>query len=439
MTAPGIASKGGRYARLGRNVALVMLVIIALTYVINAMDRIVFGILLKNVITEYHFTLAAGGFESTVYTLGLGVAGVPTGLLLDRIGRKYTAVLGIGLYSIFTILTVVSIGFYDMAVYRAVSGVGEGMQNAAIFTAAGAYYYRHRGLALGVLNVAYGLGSFIGPRFGAALLGNSGDWRVPMYVFGGIGIVSALAVLFFVSRRFTEQLGEAGTTQQELASQAYMPESFLNRNSGLVALAAVFGGLAGYGYLGLYPTFLQTQLHFSLADAGAAASFFGLGAFMGLVCGYLADRVWVSQKWLHVASLVALALIGYAIFNVVTTPILQDLFSFLEGAIASGFLYINGYSLIQRSVRSTSAGRASGLYVTCVYLPAGASGYLFGVLVTHFGWQMGATVIQTLLLAIPIVGMLFYTEKQILGPRAPGGQAEDVSGKPVEAEGKALT
>lgn len=403
-------------ARLGRNLGLVMLVIIALTYVVNAMDRSVFPVLLRAVSHEYHFSLAAGGFESTVFTLGLGVAGLPTGFLLDRIGRKYSTVLGVALYSVFTILTVLAIGLVDMAVYRAVSGVGEALQNAAIFTAVGAYYYRNRALALGVLNVAYGLGSFVGPRFGASLLGATGDWRVPMYAFGAIGLIGAVVVLLAVPRRFTEQRGEASSTKDESAVQAHLPTGFLHRNTLLVALAAVGGGLAGYGYLGLYPTFLQTQLHFSLADAGASASFFGLGAFMGLVCGWLADRL--SQKWMHVGSLIVLAVVGYAIFNLATGTVWQDVLSFLEGTFASGFLYVNGYSLIQRSVRSNRAGRASGLYVTSVYLPAAVSGYVFALLIDRFGWHVGATIEQTLILIVPIVGMLFFDQRLITGPRA---------------------
>jgi MFS family permease len=417
-------------ARLGRNLGLVMLAIIALTYVVNAMDRSVFPVLLRTVTKEYHFSLAQGGFESTVFTLGLGVAGLPTGLLLDRIGRKYSTVLGVVLYSVFTILTVLAIGVYDMAVYRAVSGVGEALQNAAIFTAVGAYYFRNRALALGVLNVAYGLGSFIGPRGGAALLGSTGDWRVPMYVFGAIGLVGAVVVLLAVPRRFTEQRGEAPSAQEEASVEGHMPTGFLHRNTLLVALAAVGGGLAGYGYLGLYPTFLQGQLHFSLPDAGAAASFFGLGAFMGLACGWLADRI--SQKWLHVASLAALALVGYAIFNVATEPVWQDVLSFLEGTFSSGFLYVNGYSLIQRSVRSTRAGRASGLYVTCVYLPAALSGYLFALLIEQFGWHVGATIEQAAILVVPIVGMLFFNQRLITGPRGPAPAA--AAGEQVAVE-----
>ena len=168
----------------------------------------------------------------------------------------------------------------------------------------------------------------------------------------------------------------------------------------------MFSGLATYGYLGLYPTFLRLQLHFSVEAAGAAASMFGAGALMGLLCGYLADRV--NQKWLTIVTLIGLGAVGYAMFNVAETPLAQGVLSFLTGTAGSGFLYVNTYSLMQRSVRATMTGRASGLFVTCIYLPAAASGYLFAELVGALGWGNAALVQMLALLVVPIVAMAFF-------------------------------
>ena len=123
--------------RLSAGLAVASFLVVAATYVVNAMDRIVFPVLLPNVAHEYGFQLASGGFLATIFTLGLGVAGVPGGYLFDHMSRKAIAVWGVVIYSVCTMLTCVSVGFYDMAAYRAVSGVGEALQNAAIFTMAG--------------------------------------------------------------------------------------------------------------------------------------------------------------------------------------------------------------------------------------------------------------------------------------------------------------
>jgi MFS family permease len=269
---------------------------------------------------------------------------------------------------------------------------------------AGAYFSGSRTMAFGVLNAAYGIGSFIGPRWGASLLAGSGSWRHPLYVYGIIGLVGALVMLLLVSKRFSERAAE--TTSMGIGAERHIPDHLINRNTIAVALASIFGGIAGYRYLGLYPTFLRSELHFSLEATGAAASMFGAGALMGLVCGYLADRV--DQKWLTIITLLAQGIVGYALFNVATTPGWQNVLSFLEGTAFSGFLYVNNYSLMQRSVRSDMTGRASGLVVTCVYLPAALSGYLFAELVSRLGWGGAALVQMSLLLVIPLVAMLFF-------------------------------
>jgi MFS family permease len=390
--------------RLPRAAAIGILFIVAATYVVNAMDRIVFATLLPSVAKENGFTLLAGGFLATIFTFGFGIAGIPGGFVLDRMSRRSVAILGICVYSVCTALTGFSVGFFDMALYRAVSGIGEALHNTAIFTMSGAYFADNRTLAFGLLNTAYGIGAFIGPRWGAQLLAESGSWRLPLYVFSVVGLVAALAMLLLVPKRFAEWRGHEVRTV--VGAEHHIPEGLINRNTVLVAVVAVTGGLAGFGYLGLYPTFLHTELGFSVEEAGAAASMFGIGATMGLLCGYLADRI--NQKWLLIVSLVILGLVGYCLFNVAITLFWQSVLSFLEGTMQSGFFYVNSYSLMQRSVRSSLTGRASGLFVTCVYLPAAFSGYIFAALVGWLGWHGAALLQMCLLLAVPALAMLFF-------------------------------
>src|SRR3954454_474136 len=129
------------YERLSPRLAVVMLVIVAASYVINAADRQVFFVVLPGISEELSFSLASGGLLSTIFTLGIGVCGFPIGFVLDRYSRKGVMLLGITIYSVFTLLTALAFGFFDMALYRGVTGIGEAMQQAALFSAVGAYFY----------------------------------------------------------------------------------------------------------------------------------------------------------------------------------------------------------------------------------------------------------------------------------------------------------
>jgi MFS family permease len=396
---PGTAPDSGR-ARLPRTVALATLLLLGLSYALNAMDRQVFPVLAPGIQADLGFSLGQSGLLATIFTLGIGIAGLPTGYLLDRMSRRAVIAIGILVFSVFTALTALAVGYTDMSVYRVMSGVGEAMQNAALFSAVGAYFVATRSLALGSLNFAYGVGSFVGPLLGAHLAAAYGNWRVPFSINGAAGIVIALVILIAASKRFTEQV-EKPVAARGQASLDRVPAQLYNRNLVLLAVVAVVVGVAMYGYIGLYPTFLQHELGFSSADASLAASMFGIGALVGLPAGWLGDRV--NQRYLMIVSLVVGAVVGYLLFNGPTTLGPQIALSFGEGAIASGLLFVNIYSAMQRAVRPTMVGRASGLYVASFYIPAALAGYLFSTLVGATGWG-GAALWQ--LAVFPLVGVV---------------------------------
>ena len=389
----------GHYERIGIRLAVIMLVIVAASYVVNAADRQVFFVVLPGISDELSFSLVSGGLLATIFTLGIGLAGFPVGYVLDRFSRKSVMLIGITVYSIFTILTPFPLGFSDMAVYRGVTGIGEAMQQASLFAAAGAYFYRCRSLAFGTLNFAYSLGAFFGPLFGGILFGATGSWEAPFYIYGVIGLVFVAIIYFIVPNEIAEQIDPGAPETAAARVDAQMPEHLFNRNLVIGVLTAAVVGISMYGYLSLYPTFLQGQLGFNPTDAGFALSMFGIGALVGIPAGYLGDHF---DQRIIIAALVGAIGTAYLLFHVGQTLFQQSLLSFLMGAFASGFLVVNVYSLMQRSVRTTLIGRASGTFTTSLFVPSALAGYLFGSLVTRFDWG-GAAIIQLML--VPLVGI----------------------------------
>lgn len=415
--------------RMTLTLALVALVVLAGSYVVNAMDRQVFSILVPTIDKHFSFSLSQGGLLATVFSLGIGIAGIPTGYLLDRLSRKSVVVLGILLYSVLTLLTAVSTGFTDMLLYRTGSGIGEAMQNAALFSAVGAYFYKRRALALGSLNFAYGIGGFLGPLFGAKMLMASG-WKTPFLVYGFIGLAFVILIFLVIPKRFTEQ-SEVSNTEAVAVIQTldHMPNTVWNRNIVLGLVAAVVCGISMYGYIGLYPSFLIKHLGYSPTTASLALSMFGIGALTGIPAGYLGDTF--RQKWVIIISFVCAMIVGYLMFNVLTAVSMQILFSFFEGACASGFLFVNIYALMQRCVRPEFVGRASGIYVTSFYLGSAFAGYLFGALVGAFSWGTAALIQLTLVPLIGIIAAWSIDESAVM--HAPGAkQRGDMVEAPVQ-------
>ncbi|MER6877276.1 MFS transporter, partial [Amycolatopsis sp. NPDC000673] len=158
MTTPDLAVAAPRHASPWTVRTLLILLVLDLTYLVNAMDRQVFAILLPDIKQTYLLTGTQAGTLSTIFTLGMGLAGIPAGYLADRIGRKRVIIASLLLFSITCALQATAHGLVDLTAWRILSGVGEGAQNAALYAAVGAYFHRNRAVAIGSINAAFGLG-----------------------------------------------------------------------------------------------------------------------------------------------------------------------------------------------------------------------------------------------------------------------------------------
>lgn len=373
--------------------------VLCLSYMLNAMDRQVFYPLLPSISEDFGFSLEQGGTLATGFTLGLALAGFLAGFVVDRLSRKSIIVLAVLVYSVGTLGIPLAQGFVDMSAYRLLSGIGEGIHATALYAVLGAFFFHRRALAAGVVGVAFGLGVFLGPLVGQQIVTVSGDWRGAFFAFAGAGVVMALLVVGVVSKRLTEAVTGAGAGAAE-GSYDHMPASPLNRNTLGLGVACAVSGLVFYGFLGLYPTFLQEHLKFSQGEAAFALSMAGFGAMMALPAGWLGDRF--NQRNLLVFAFVGTAATAYLTYQVATTPTTQYLLSFFMGTFASGFLFTNCTTAMQRAVRPEHVGRGAGLFMVSYYVAAAFSGLIFARLATELGWT-GAGLWQ--LTVLPVVGI----------------------------------
>ncbi|MEV7994844.1 MFS transporter [Streptomyces sp. NPDC086077] len=386
--------------------------VLCLSYMINAMDRQVFYPLLPDIRQEFGFTLDQGGLLATGFTLGIALAGLPAGYLMDQMSRKSIVVASVLLYSMGTLAIPLAFGFVDMSLYRLISGVGEGMQATALYAIIGAFFFHRRAVAAGVVGVAFGAGVFLGPLLGNRMAGAWGDWRAPFFVFAAAGIVMALSIAVGVSRTMTEAVTGA---RQAATSYAHVPATLFNRNTFGIGVACAVSGLVFYGFLGLYPTFLREHLNFSAGQSALAVSFSGFGAMMALPAGWLGDRF--NQRNLIALALVATSATATVTYQYATSATAQYALAFMMGTFASGFLFTNCTTAMQRAVRPEHVGRASGLFMLTYYVAAAFSGLLFARLVDEVGWGGAGFWQLTVLPVLGILGLLLVDTSRMMIPR----------------------
>jgi MFS family permease len=413
-TSAPAAAPTSELKRLATTPAVMCLMLFSAAYITNAMDRSIFATLLPMISKQYGYGLKTGGFLATIFNLGIGLAGLPVGYLLDRWSRKSVLVLGMIIYSVATLATIFAVAIPDMAIYRAVTGIGEGMQIAALYVAAGSYFYKNKAFVVGCINIGFGIGTVIGPRWGTHLALTAGSWKNPFVVFCILGLVMAAAVWFIIPRNFSEQRAISQAQDKSIVVDN-IPLNFFNRNIRLLMASVFVLGTVGYGYQGLYVTFLVRQLHYSQVMAATAFSFYGFGCMLPMLGGWLGDRF--SNRGAVITAWAAQSIILYLIFNVATTFTVQCLLSFLQAFFYSSTCHVNHLALFQRSVRPNMVGRATGLFTSTHFLSGAFAGYLLGSLADKFGWGTGALIQETLLAICAIFIILAINPKLQLDVR----------------------
>lgn len=365
--------------------AMAMFAVLLASYAINAMDRQIFPLLLTDVRREYGFSLADAGLLSTIFTLGMALAGLPVGYLLGRFSRKSVLQIGIFIFSAGTALTAYSTGFFDMLLYRAATGIGEAMQLTALIAIAANSFTRYRAAAVGSINFSFGIGAIIGPALGGHLLAQYQSWRVPMYVFAGFGLIAMAVILVSVRAWFSEAAG-ARAGHHVVGGAA----TLRNHNTLLLTIISVLGGLIIYGYLGLYPTYLREGLKYTPQATGSVMSIYGLGVLASIGGGWLGDRF--SPRAVLCTSFLIAAVLGYLLFHGVAGFVPQAALSFVWGLVVSGTIYVNiaGYHI--KAVQPQLSSRASGIFVTSLYASAACAGYVLGLLTSSYGWAVAADI-----------------------------------------------
>jgi MFS transporter, DHA1 family, inner membrane transport protein len=372
--------KDGRY-----RTAVVMFAILLASYMCNAMDRQIFPLLLSDVRKEFGYTIYDAGLLSTIFTLGLAVAGIPTGYLLTKMSRKSVLQLGILIFSVGTAATVLAYGFTDMLLYRAVTGIGEAMQVTVLIAICTNYFSNYRSAAVGTLSFTYGIGAIIGSPLAGFLLSYYQTWRFPMIVFGLFGIVAMGFIAVFVKPWFSETLGTE-ENQRNISAE----NRLFNHNIVVLTVVSVLWGLTLYAYFGLYPTYLREALKYTPPTAGSLMSFFGIGALTSIGGGWLGDRF--SPRVVLGGAFFAAAGLGWLLFHSGSSfPVLAAI-TLVWGLVAGGILFVNVAAYHVKAVRPALSSRAAGLFVTTFYAAGAASGYILGYLVSAYSWQTAADI-----------------------------------------------
>jgi MFS family permease len=239
-------------------------VVCSLGWLFDTMDQQLFNIARTPAVRalEPQSVDTYSGYATSIFLIGWGAGGLLFGVLGDLIGRARSMVVTILLYSLFTGLSALSVGFWDFAFYRLLTGLGVGGQFAVgVSLVAEVMPERARPSALGLLQALSAVGNIAAALFGMGLafLGRwevidiSQGWRF-MFV---VGTVPALLVLVIMRRLQEPEKWKAIAAEKSIRERllAYTGELFADRRwsrNALVGLLLASSGIIGLWAIGFF-------------------------------------------------------------------------------------------------------------------------------------------------------------------------------------------
>jgi MFS family permease len=270
-TPPPADSPAGSWTKTLTRYHWFVLIVAALGWLFDTMDQQLFNIARRpamRALVAADDVTECSGYVTTIFLIGWGTGGIGFGILGDLIGRAKSMIYTILLYSLFTGLSALSVGFWDFALYRFLTGLGVGGQFAVgVSLVAEEMPDRARPFALGLLQALSALGNLTAAGIGFVLpfLADAGiiqeAWRV-MFV---IGTVPALLVLV-IMRRLKEperwlKLAAEKTMRERL--KAYGSELFRDPRwlrHAIVGLFLASSGIIGLWAIGFFSIDLQRAI-----------------------------------------------------------------------------------------------------------------------------------------------------------------------------------
>ncbi len=295
------------------------LAVLTAVNLLNYLDRFVFSALVESVRADLWLTDTRLGWLMTGFIVVYMLASPLFGVLGDRKRRPPLLALGVGLWSVATMLSAAARGFWTLLAARAAVGIGE----AAYGTISPGLLADHfgparRGRAYAFFFAAIPVGSALGYVVGG-LVDRTLGWHAAFLAAGAPGLVLAIACARLAdpprgaSERNWTISGEGGlaATYRRLFSNRPYALAVL----GYAAYTFAVGGMAWW-----MPAFLErargVPRPIATVQFGAIVVMTGFaGTFAG---GYLADalrrRFREADLWVCGLSALAAAPLGLAVF-----------------------------------------------------------------------------------------------------------------------------
>ncbi|GAB2770965.1 MFS transporter [Rhabdobacter roseus] len=238
------------------------------------------------------------GYLMAIFLWIYGLMSPISGLVADRLNRKWIIVGSLFVWSAVTLLMGYATTFEQLYGLRAVMGVSEALYiPAGLSLIADAHSSRTRSLAVGIHMTGLYMGQALG-GFGATIA-ESYSWQSTFQVFGLVGIIYAFILSIFlqeIKKPYAEPV-DALALPQKIPVFRGLSVLLLNPAFWVILLYYAVPSLPGWATKNWLPTLFATNLGIDMAQAGPLSTItIAASSFVGVITGGLLSDRWVQKN-----------------------------------------------------------------------------------------------------------------------------------------------
>lgn len=401
---------------------------------VNYLDRIVLGVVIKNIREDFHISDSDYGNITAAFQFAYMIGFLLAGWLVDRWGTKVGYAISIAWWSVAAMLHGLASGPWSLAFWRGMLGLGEaGNFPSAIKAVAEWFPRKDRAFATGIFNAGTNVASMVGPPVFAWMVLHLG-WRQCFYITGGAGLLWLFVWVGFyhIPRRHPRinqaelDYIESDAEPAQAASAAIgWKEAIGYRQTWGFATAKFFSDPVWWFYLYWIPPYLYDVRKFNIVEVGWTLPVIYLMAdfgsiFGGWLSGYLIRRGMPTGRARKTAMLsMALCMPVAAFCAFAPGAVLAVALVSVATAAHQGWsanLYTTTSDVFPKhAVASvTGLGSAVGAFGGVIF-----TGLLPGYIVQHFGYPPMFLIMGTFhLIAFACVHVFMRDMKPLFSPAA---------------------
>jgi MFS transporter, FHS family, glucose/mannose:H+ symporter len=343
----------------------VLILAVILAIFIYGMIAAMLGTILPDLSDRFHLSPSQNGTIAFAQALGLIIASLCVGPLLDNEGKKAGLILGLALISAALLALPRSPGFRSILFLLFLLGVGGGIVVTAANALVSDVSEAHRATALNLVNLFFGLGALATPFISANLFGR--NWVRLCYTIAGFAVVTVMI------QALTKMPGPTGAGRFVLANAV----SVLGHP--LLFLIGLFLFLYVGSEVGIW-NWLPRHLIAQGIPESQALNILSLGFALGMLigrAGILPVLVHVPAITVTLAGSLAMAVTTFLMLRTIR-PAAALVLVFLSG-LSMGPVFPTMLSLVGDAFPHMT-GTAIGFVITCGWTGLAVSSRIIGVI-----------------------------------------------------------